>query len=65
MSIFGEMIQGQLDRVKQSRTNIRNVVILGDLNADPNTTPGRFLYSFAQQNHMQIHIDEPTRYTTE
>ena len=55
---FWEMFQGQLDRVKQSRSNIRNVLILGDLNADTNTTPGRFLYSFAQQNHMQIHIDE-------
>ena len=62
---FWEMFQGQLDRVKQSKSNIRNVLILGDLNADPNTTPSRFLYSFAQQNHMQIHIDEPTRYTAE
>ena len=52
---FGEMLQGKLDRVKQ-RT-IRNIVILVGLNADPNTTPGRFLYSFAQQNHMQIRID--------
>ena len=43
----------------------KNVLILVDLNADLNITPGRFLYSFTQQNYMQIHIDEHTRYTAE
>ena len=59
---FWDALQSQLDRVKQG--NLRQVIILGDLNADFNTTPGRYLNSLAQQNHLCLHINKPTRYST-
>ena len=58
---FWEVLQCQLDKVK--RGNIRNIIIVGDLNADPGTPPGRFLKSFVYQNHMHINVDKPIRIT--
>ena len=59
---FRDALQNQLDRVKHG--NLRQVIILGDLNADFNITPGRYLNSHLQQNHMCFHINKPTRYST-
>ena len=59
---FWDVLQSQLDRVKHS--SIRNVILLGDLNADPGTITGRYLKTFVAQNHMFLHIDKPTRFTS-
>ena len=58
---YWDVLQCQLDKVK--RGDIRNIILVGDLNADPSTPPGRFLKSFVYQNHMHIHVDKPTRIT--
>ena len=58
---FWDVLQCQLDKAK--RGNIRNIILVSDLNADPSMLPGHFLKSFVHQNHMHIHVDKPTRIT--
>lgn len=58
---FWDVFQAQLDKAKAG--NIRNIILLGDLNADPTTLPGRYLKSFVEQNHMYLHIEQATRLT--
>ena len=57
---FWDDFQTQLDLAKQIHNNI---LITGDLNADPNSTNGPYLDRFANQNHLQILVQEPTRIT--
>ena len=58
---FWDDLQTQIDLSKQGR--ITSLLITGDLNADPNAEHGPHLTQFAVQNHLEIHIDEPTRIT--
>ena len=48
---------------QSQKGNIRNIILISDLNADPSMLPGHFLKSFVYQNHMHIHVDKPTRIT--
>ena len=57
---FWDSMQIQVDLAKQIH---HNIVITGDLNADPNSLSGPDLGIFADQNHFTIHINEPTRIT--
>ena len=58
---FWDDFQAQIDGCKQG--SISKLLIVGDLNADPNSVNGPYLIQFALQNHMLLHIDEPTRIT--
>ena len=57
---FWEDFQIQIDLAKQYGNYI---LITGDLNADPNSDAGPDLQQYADQNHLHIHVDEPTRIT--
>ena len=57
---FWDNLQEELDLAKQYGNHI---LITGDLNADPNSDAGLYLQQFATQNHLCIHVDEPTRIT--
>ena len=39
------------------------IIILGDLNSDPNTLNGHILKEFCKFNNLIINIDKPTRIT--
>ena len=54
-------LQDSLDLAKQSGFN--NLIITGDLNADPNTPNGTHLHNFCEGNNLTTHITEPTRIT--
>ncbi len=58
---FWDDFQAQIDVCKQGRIN--KILITGDLNADPNSENGPLLQQFSLGNHMDIHINEPTRIT--
>ena len=58
---FWVTLQDSLDIAKQ--TNFNNIIITGDLNADPNTPNGIQLHNFCEGNHLTIHVTEPTRLT--
>ena len=58
---FWDDFQTQIDMCKQDK--ISKLLITGDLNADPLSDNGPHLLQFALQNHLSIHIDEPTRIT--
>ena len=58
---FWDTFQTQLDLAKQESVN--NILITGDLNSDPHSNSGTYLFSFANQNHLTVHVDEPTRIT--
>ena len=58
---FWPRLQESLDLAYES--NIKNVIITGDINSDPNTLNGRKLKTFAESNLLTIHINEPTRIT--
>ena len=58
---FWTSLQDSLDVAKQS--NYGNIIITGDLNADPNTPNGTQLHNFCEGNHLATHINEPTRIT--
>ena len=58
---FWDSLQTQIDLAKQ--LSINNIIIKGDLNSDPNSSAGPHLAGFANQNHLTIHVREPTRIT--
>lgn len=58
---FWDDLQTALDQAKLS--GIQNIILTGDLNADPDTFNGNKLKYFADVNNLYIHIDEPTRIT--
>ena len=58
---FWDYFQDSLDKAKNS--GIDKVVIMGDLNADPNTNHGRKLIDFCSTNSLAIHVKVPTRIT--
>ena len=57
---FWDDFQVQIDLAKEFGNYM---LITGDLNADPNSNAGPDLRQFADQNHLHIHVDEPTRIT--
>ena len=57
---FWDDFQTQLDLAKQVH---HNILITGDLNADPNSTNGPYLDRFSAHNHLEILVHEPTRIT--
>lgn len=59
--IFWENLQEVIDDVKTS--NIHDILITGDLNADPNDRNWNKLNILTQANNFTIHINEPTRIT--
>lgn len=58
---FWSNLQEMMDSVKNS--NIRNICIVGDLNAHPSTNHGKKLDEFANANNMKIMVNTPTRIT--
>ena len=58
---FWDNLQYMLDNAKQ--TNIKHVLIIGDLNADARTRDGVRFGNFNSHNHLTSHINEPTRIT--
>ena len=58
---FWDDFQSAIDMVKQC--GIVNIIITGDLNADPNTANGKKLERLVDINNLYIHIPEPARYT--
>lgn len=59
--IFWENFQEVVDRVKL--LDVKSILIVGDLNADPNAAHGPHLQHFTQVNVMSALIDKPTRVT--
>ena len=60
-AIFWDNLQDMLDIVKVDR--VKNIVILGDFNADNNTRDGDKFNVFTGINHLTSLLDEPTRIT--
>ena len=60
-TIFWDNLETSFNLAKES--DIANIVITGDLNADPETTQGDRLKSFMESHHLVAHIDSPTRIT--
>ena len=58
---FWDRLQESIDLAYE--TNIRNLLITGDINADPHTPNGQKLKQFTDGNLLNIHINEPTRIT--
>ena len=58
---FWDSLQESVDQAKQ--TDITQLIVTGDLNADPSTFNGTKLATFCNDNNFSIHINEPTRYT--
>jgi hypothetical protein len=59
---FWIKLQSSYDLVKA--TNTKNILLIGDFNAEPSTnrTAATSLDFFLAQNHLSQHITEPTRY---
>ena len=57
---FWDDLQTQVDLSKQIHMNF---ILTGDLNADPSSTNGPHLSRFADNNHLDILVHEPTRIT--
>ena len=60
--VFRDNFQDSLDRVKQSGN--ANVIIIGDLNADPGYANGPKPKYFSESNILNINITSPTRITS-
>ena len=60
-SEFWEFLQESLDLALQSQ--IANIVVMGDLNADPKTYDGKKLAEFTAANNLFINVHKPTRIT--
>ena len=58
---FWDSLQESVDQAKQ--TGITQIILTGDLNADPTTFSGRKLAAFCNDNNLSVHINEPTRIT--
>jgi hypothetical protein len=59
--IFWDDLNTSLDLAKENM--IQNIILIGDLNADPNTFHGQKLMHFSSSNNMFINVHEPTRIT--
>ena len=57
---FWEHFEHNIDNVRDT-VDIKNIIILGDLNADSNTINGRHLRDVCINHNFICHIDEPTR----
>ena len=60
--VFWDHFQDSLDRVKQSGN--ANVIIIGDLNADPGYANGPKPKYSSESNNLNINITSPTRITS-
>ena len=58
-NLFWQTLQTNIDDVR-SESNAP-IMIIGDLNADPQTRHGRCLSEFADNNFFTIYFNEPTR----
>ena len=58
---FWTKLQDSIDLVKQSGAD--NIIVVGDMNADPKTREGHFLNLFTASNNFTLHVKEPTRIT--
>lgn len=58
---YWENLQDSIDHCYL--TNIHNIMVIGDINSDPNTPAGKKLSDFAVANNFTMHIDSPTRIT--
>ena len=61
VNVFWDGVASALDDAH--RDGYKNIVILGDLNADPATIPGRMLANLCNVYNLSSHITEPTRIT--
>ena len=61
---FWDHFDENLELVK-SNSNVKNVVILGDINADLCTPNGRKLLELCQIHDLHCHVNEPTRITSQ
>ena len=59
---FWDHITTNLEEVKSER-NSQNIMLLGDLNADPSTQNGCKLKDLCNLHNLYCHINEPTRVT--
>jgi hypothetical protein len=60
---FWDKLHSNLEYVK-STSNIQNIVLLGDLNADFGTVNGNKLEETCLLHNLVYHVDEPTRITS-
>ena len=60
--LFWDSISSSLDSAFQD--GYKNIILLGDFNADPNTNQGRMLSNLCYNFNMFTHINRPTRITT-
>ena len=60
-NLFWQTLQTNIDDVRSESNSL--IMIIGDLNADPQTRHGRCLSEFADNNFFTIHVNEPTRIT--
>ena len=58
---FWDSFQQSIDLAKE--TDIPSLIITGDLNCDLNSPNGQKLKKLVDNNHLVLHIDEPTRIT--
>ena len=58
---FWDKLQENIDNILTLSNH--KIMIIGDLNSDPNTRHGQLLKEFAEINLFTIHIKEPTRST--
>ena len=58
---FWIKLQESIDLVKESGNH--DIIIAGDLNADPDTRNGQLMKLFAESNNFSVHVEEPTRIT--
>ena len=57
-----DTLQSNINYVVENNINSK-ILILGDLNSDPNTVNGNILKEFCNFNNLIINIDKPTRIT--
>ena len=62
VNVFWDGVASALDNAHSD--GYKNIVILGDLNADPHTIPGRMLLNLCNSYNFTVHISEPTRITS-
>ena len=58
---FWNRLQESINLAKES--DIRKIIITGDINADPKTDQGKKLKDFVDLNNFVMHINSPTRIT--
>ena len=60
---YWDILQANINLVKEIRG--AKILLVGDMNADPDTAEGRKLIDFCYANHLSTHVSEPTRITPE